>query len=144
MTGELGVLRRRALNDRLMLAERGFLDADGLPYGRWFKHLVSKNKTRTFSFRHKHSMYSIWNELCTVVMVFEAFLASPDWCRHHFQVYGPSDYRSKTSFFPGIGEAIWRSMGMRSREGQAAIQHEIWRVARAIQRVADVLGGQLL
>ncbi|KAI6673937.1 hypothetical protein NL676_001843 [Syzygium grande] len=98
MTGELGVLRRRALNDRLMLAERGFLDADGLPYGRWFKHLV----------------------------------------------YGPSDYRSKTSFFPGIGEAIWRSMGMRSREGQAAIQHEIWRVARAIQRVADVLGGQLL
>ncbi|XP_048137606.1 probable glutamate carboxypeptidase AMP1 isoform X2 [Rhodamnia argentea] len=98
MTGELGVLRRRALNDRLMLAERGFLDADGLPYGRWFKHLV----------------------------------------------YGPSDYRSKISFFPGVAEAIWRSAGMRGGEGRAPIQHEIWRVARAIQRVADVLGGRTL
>ncbi|KAF8006875.1 hypothetical protein BT93_K1010 [Corymbia citriodora subsp. variegata] len=98
MTGELKVLRRRALNDRLMLAERGFLDADGLPYGRWFKHLV----------------------------------------------YGPSDYRSKTSFFPGIAEAIWRSAGTKSGEGRASIQHEIWRVARAIQRVADVLGGRPL
>ncbi|KAK3405680.1 hypothetical protein EUGRSUZ_K01904 [Eucalyptus grandis] len=97
-TGEPGVLRRRALNDRLMLAERGFLDADGLPYGQWFKHLV----------------------------------------------YGPSDYRSRTSFFPGIAEAIWRSARMRSGEGQASIQHEIWRVARAIQRVADVLGGRPL
>lgn len=34
-------LRKRMLNDRLMLAERGFLDADGLLGNRWFKHLVS-------------------------------------------------------------------------------------------------------
>lgn len=34
-------LRIRALNDRLMLAERGFLDADGLQGRQWFKHLVS-------------------------------------------------------------------------------------------------------
>lgn len=38
--------RLRELNDRLMLAERGFLDAAGLsgraeaPYRRWLKHLV--------------------------------------------------------------------------------------------------------
>ncbi|KAL1566069.1 glutamate carboxypeptidase II [Salvia divinorum] len=34
------LLRRRALNDRLMLAERGFLDPEGLPGREWFKHLV--------------------------------------------------------------------------------------------------------
>lgn len=34
-------MKRRALNDRLMLAEKGFLDADGLRGRNWFKHLVS-------------------------------------------------------------------------------------------------------
>ncbi|XP_057805232.1 probable glutamate carboxypeptidase AMP1 isoform X2 [Salvia miltiorrhiza] len=34
------VLRRRALNDRLMLTERGFLDPEGLPGRQWFKHLI--------------------------------------------------------------------------------------------------------
>ncbi|XAR69859.1 Glutamate carboxypeptidase [Bertholletia excelsa] len=33
-------LKQRALNDRLMLAERGFLDEGGLPGRHWFKHLV--------------------------------------------------------------------------------------------------------
>lgn len=34
------VLIRRALNDRLMLTERGFLDPEGLPGRQWFKHLI--------------------------------------------------------------------------------------------------------
>ena len=34
-------MKMRALNDRLMLAERGFLDVDGLQGRQWFKHLVS-------------------------------------------------------------------------------------------------------
>jgi len=34
-------MKKRALNDRLMLAEKGFLDADGLQGKQWFKHLVS-------------------------------------------------------------------------------------------------------
>lgn len=38
---DLIMLKKRALNDRLMLAERGFLDADGLKGKQWFKHLVS-------------------------------------------------------------------------------------------------------
>ncbi|PIA54186.1 hypothetical protein AQUCO_00900616v1 [Aquilegia coerulea] len=33
-------LKRRSLNDKLMLAERGFLDAEGLQGRQWFKHLV--------------------------------------------------------------------------------------------------------
>lgn len=34
--------KRRELNDRLMLVERGFLDAEGIKGKEWFKHLVSK------------------------------------------------------------------------------------------------------
>ncbi|KAL3675040.1 hypothetical protein R1sor_024988 [Riccia sorocarpa] len=34
------LLRRRALNDRLMGAERGLLDPVGIPGREWFKHLV--------------------------------------------------------------------------------------------------------
>lgn len=44
------VAKRRELNDRLMLVERGFLDAEGIKGKEWFKHLVSKYKTLTFFF----------------------------------------------------------------------------------------------
>ncbi|XP_058085241.1 probable glutamate carboxypeptidase AMP1 isoform X3 [Magnolia sinica] len=91
-------LWRRALNDRLMLAERGFLGADGLKGRRWFKHLV----------------------------------------------YGPpNDHESKLSFFPGIADAISRGAKITKTERQSDVQHEIWRVARAIQRAAMVLRGEL-
>ncbi|CBI39092.3 unnamed protein product, partial [Vitis vinifera] len=93
---EFLVLKKRALNDRLMLAERGFLDADGLQGRQWFKHLV----------------------------------------------YGPrGDSESKLIFFPGIADAISASTRMKRKEGEAAIQHEIWRVARAIERASSALRG---
>ncbi|KAL3625117.1 hypothetical protein CASFOL_030571 [Castilleja foliolosa] len=91
---ESTVLRRRMLNDRLMLTERGFLDSEGLPGSRWFKHLI----------------------------------------------YGPrEDTGSKIEFFPGIADAMSRKGNDEERE--AAIRHEIWRVARAIQRAACALRG---
>ncbi|KDP21928.1 hypothetical protein JCGZ_03066 [Jatropha curcas] len=96
--GEFVALKLRGLNDRLMLAERGFLDADGLQGRNWFKHLI----------------------------------------------YGPpGDYESKLEFFPSIADAISRSKNIGRQDGQAAIQHEIWRVARAIERAAGALKGQL-
>lgn len=88
--GHVSVLKRRMLNDRLMLAERGFLDTDGIQGRQWFKHLV----------------------------------------------YGPAS-ESKLGFFPGVADAIYQS------KRQAVIQHEIWRVARAIRRAASALKGQL-
>ncbi|XP_035545307.1 probable glutamate carboxypeptidase AMP1 isoform X2 [Juglans regia] len=92
------VLQKRALNDRLMLAERGFLDSDGLQGRQWFKHLI----------------------------------------------YGPpSDYESKLVFFPGVADAISGSARMSRKERQAAIQHEIWRAARAIQRATRAIKGEL-
>lgn len=38
--GSTSELKKRMLNDRLMFAERGFLDAEGLRGREWFKHLV--------------------------------------------------------------------------------------------------------
>lgn len=91
------LLKKRTLNDRLMFAERGFLDADGIQGSRWFKHLV----------------------------------------------YGPhGGPASKLVYFPTIVNAISQSTRM-TEARQAAIQHEIWRVARAIQRAANVLNGEL-
>ncbi|XP_073005276.1 probable glutamate carboxypeptidase VP8 isoform X1 [Typha latifolia] len=96
---EFSALRRRAFNDRLMLVERSFLEAEGLKGRHWFKHL----------------------------------LFSP-----------PEDYESKVSFFPGIVDAISRARKLASeKEGQLAIQHEIWRIARAITRAAHALRGDL-
>ncbi|KAK2988848.1 hypothetical protein RJ640_020212, partial [Escallonia rubra] len=92
------ILKKRTLNDRLMFAERGFLDAEGLEGRKWFKHLI----------------------------------------------YGPcSDSKSKLVFFPGIVDAMFPSTRVNQRERQAAIQHEIWRVARAIERAAYALKGEL-
>ncbi|CAA0822581.1 Probable glutamate carboxypeptidase 2 [Striga hermonthica] len=92
---ESTVLRRRALNDRLMLTERGFLDSEGLPARPWFRHLI----------------------------------------------YGPrGNQESKIDFFPGIADAISRKSNDEQRE--AAIRHEIWRVARAIRNAALVLRGE--
>jgi len=40
-SGQFVDMKIRALNDKLMLAEKGFLDGDGLKGKQWFKHLVS-------------------------------------------------------------------------------------------------------
>ncbi|KAK8673095.1 hypothetical protein V6N13_111451 [Hibiscus sabdariffa] len=99
LTDGLLALKIRALNDRLMLAERGFLDTDGIKGKEWFKHLI----------------------------------------------YGPrSNQRSKLDFFPGISDAIAESTRMSGRDRDATIQHEIWRVARAIQRAAAALRGEVI
>ncbi|XP_038905595.1 probable glutamate carboxypeptidase AMP1 [Benincasa hispida] len=95
---DVALFQKRALNDRLMLAERGFLDVDGLRGRPWFKHLV----------------------------------------------YGPpSDYESALVYFPSIADAVSESKKMNKREMEEVIQHEIWRVARAIRRAALALKGEL-
>ncbi|KAL6638010.1 hypothetical protein ACP70R_025582 [Stipagrostis hirtigluma subsp. patula] len=95
---EYAMMRRRLLNDRLLLAERSFLQTEGLEGREWFKHL----------------------------------LYSP-----------PEDYESNFSFFPGIADAISRSGNLSVKERQEAVQHEVWRVCRAIQRATSVLRGEL-
>lgn len=64
-------------------------------------------------------------------------------CLIDVQVYGPhSGSGSKLVYFPTIIDAISQSTGM-PQARDAAIQHEIWRVARAIQRAAYALNGEL-
>ncbi|KAJ3669936.1 hypothetical protein LUZ60_010260 [Juncus effusus] len=91
------VLKRRELNDRLILVERSFLQEEGLNGRPWFKHL----------------------------------LYSP-----------PADYESKLSFFTGIADALYKSKktGMKT---QSVVRHEIWVVARAIEKASKVLRGGL-
>ncbi|KAK7396813.1 hypothetical protein VNO78_17972 [Psophocarpus tetragonolobus] len=95
-TASIVAMKKRALNDRLMLAEKGFLDADGLRGKQWFKHLV----------------------------------------------FGPSNNHESLNIFPGISDSITNSTGVSQRERVASIQHEIWRVARAIRRAASALRGE--
>ena len=54
----------------------------------------------------------------------------------------PEDYESELSFFPGIADAISRQGNQSTRQRQAAVRQELWRVAMAIERAANVLRGE--
>lgn len=58
------------------------------------------------------------------------------------QIFGPqTDGGSELNFFPGVVGAVYQAMWMNKGERLEAIQHEVWRVARAIQRAACMLKG---
>jgi len=93
-------LKVRNLNDRLIMGERAFTDADGLPERAWYKHLI----------------------------------------------YGPSgDNEYGTLSFPGVSDLIASAMDDEMKQKRnnvwSGVQHEIWKVSRAVSRVALVLRG---
>lgn len=64
------------------------------------------------------------------------------WYKH--LIYGPSrhdDYGSKS--FPGVDEAIEKAKKLKTAESWKFVQHEIWRVARAVRRAAQIINGEL-
>ncbi|XP_026441044.1 probable glutamate carboxypeptidase LAMP1 [Papaver somniferum] len=64
------------------------------------------------------------------------------WYKH--LIYGPSkynDYGSKS--FPGIDDAIEKAKTLNTMESWRLVQHEIWRVSRAITHASLVLNGKL-
>lgn len=64
------------------------------------------------------------------------------WYKH--LIYGPSrnnDYGSKC--FPGIDDAIENAKSLNTAESWQFVQHEIWRVSRAVNHAALVLNGEL-
>uniref|UniRef100_A0A6N2N2R4 Aminopeptidase NAALADL1 n=1 Tax=Salix viminalis TaxID=40686 RepID=A0A6N2N2R4_SALVM len=88
----------REINDRLMMAERAFTDAEGLSGRPWYKHLI----------------------------------------------YAPSkhdDYGS--NYFPGIDDAIEKAKSLSTPESWHLVQHQVWRVSRAVRHVSQVLDGEL-
>ncbi|XP_024544851.1 probable glutamate carboxypeptidase LAMP1 [Selaginella moellendorffii] len=88
----------RSLNDRMLLAERSFLDPSGLTGTSWYKHVI----------------------------------------------YGPSGKNHYNSqLFPGVCDALAAAMSINNKASWNALQHEIWKVARAITNVAHFLSGEL-
>lgn len=88
----------RQLNDRLMMAERAFIDRDGLLGRQWYKHLI----------------------------------------------YAPSEHNDYGSVsFPGISDAIEKAKKENTKESWSSVQHEVWRVSRAVIHVSLVLNGVL-
>lgn len=123
------------MNDHLVMAERAFTDADGLPGSPWYKHLVK--------------------DICSkyMIAVFVMFLKCKviktelHICLARMQVYGPSKINKYgTTAFPGISDLLALVAGdeaNHSGDGWAGVQHQIWRVSRAISRVALVIHGEL-
>ncbi|XP_024528345.1 probable glutamate carboxypeptidase LAMP1 [Selaginella moellendorffii] len=87
-------LKRRSLNDRLMLAERSFLDPMGLAQDPSSKHLIYGQTTS--------------------------------------DLYGSQS-------FPGISLALANALAKMDKSTSSVLQHEIWKVARAITNAARVL-----
>ncbi|KAG0451314.1 hypothetical protein HPP92_026284 [Vanilla planifolia] len=69
-------------------------------------------------------------------------LSGRPWYKH--LIYGPSqynDYESKS--FPGIDDAVENAKKLNTSESRRLLQHEVWRVARAISQASLVLSGEL-
>ncbi|KAK1437569.1 hypothetical protein QVD17_03363 [Tagetes erecta] len=69
-------------------------------------------------------------------------LSGRPWYKH--LIYAPSkhdDYGSKC--FPGIDDAIENAKKLNTKDSWLSVQHEIWRVSRAITQTALVLHGEL-
>nr|CAB3474391.1 unnamed protein product [Digitaria exilis] len=65
-----------------------------------------------------------------------------EWFKH--LVYGPSEYNDwETASYPGIANAISRAKRSNTSESWKFVQHEIFRVARAVAQASAVLGGSL-
>ncbi|CAB4318714.1 unnamed protein product [Prunus armeniaca] len=69
-------------------------------------------------------------------------LLGRSWYKH--LIYGPSkhdDYGSKS--FPGIDEAIEKAKSLKTAESWKLVQHEVWRVARAVRHASQIINGEL-
>ncbi|GBG91296.1 hypothetical protein CBR_g52181 [Chara braunii] len=91
------MIMRRSINDRLMLAERAVISAEGIDECSSCKNLIYSN-------------------------------------------HGDNDY--DTNAFPGIAGALAKAVNLHGdASAWAKVQHEIWRVSRAITNIALVLKG---
>ncbi|CAH8390068.1 unnamed protein product [Eruca vesicaria subsp. sativa] len=69
-------------------------------------------------------------------------LSGRTWYKH--LVYGPAKYNEYGSkSFPGIDDAIDNAKRVKTKASWGLVQHEIWRVSRAIRHASLVLKGEL-
>ncbi|CAI5971200.1 unnamed protein product [Closterium sp. NIES-65] len=130
------------VNERLFLAERGFLDRHGIgPQYTWFKHLGFGGVewvSVEWAFLHGHGI----GPHCTW---FKQLVGG------RMMVLSEKDNVYATPAFPAIRDAIADFIKSSASKGNleggeewSAVQHEIFRAARAIERAAKILKGQLL
>ncbi|XP_019175828.1 PREDICTED: probable glutamate carboxypeptidase 2 [Ipomoea nil] len=87
-------------------------------------------------------------ELNDRLMMAERAFTDPDglttrpWYKH--MIFAPSkhnDYGSKS--FPGVDDSIEQAKSVNTKQSWLLVQHEVWRVARAITQASLVLSGKL-
>ena len=137
----------RSLNDRLIMAERAFVDPEGLPGQPWYRHLVSWYIVM--------GRQSIWLVAAGEVAT-PSILSSHSICDHcsfyllcwgifyWVQVYAPivdNGYGSQA--FPGIAYSLAAALEEPSASAWEAVQHQVHKTARAIGAAAKVLSGGL-
>jgi len=65
-----------------------------------------------------------------------------EWFKH--LVYGPSDQNDwDTAVYPGIANAIASARSSNTSESWKFVQHEVYRVARAVTQASAILSGRL-
>ncbi|KAJ4708548.1 Peptidase M28 family protein [Melia azedarach] len=109
------------------------------------KKAMEKAKGSVSTWKNDHSKVRELND--RLMMAERAFtdrdgLSGRPWCKH--LIYAPSkhnDYGSKS--FPGIDDAIEEAKNLNTTESWHTVQHEVWRISRAIRQASLVLNGKL-
>ncbi|KAI4380007.1 hypothetical protein MLD38_006241 [Melastoma candidum] len=105
--------------------------------------------------RSKRQISSMWKdenikvrELNDRLMMTERAFTDPDglpakpWYKH--LIYAPTKHNGYGSrYFPGIEDAVEEASGLKTTDSWRAVQHQIWRVSRAIKHASIVLSGHL-
>ncbi|KAG5569658.1 hypothetical protein H5410_059424 [Solanum commersonii] len=108
---------------------------------------TSRIKDDIKALKTKRSRASVRELNDRLIMTERAFtdrdgLSSRTWYKH--LIYAPAkhdDYGSNS--FPGISDAIENAKSLNSSDSWHSVQHEVWRVARAITQASLVLSGRL-
>lgn len=104
-----------------------------------------KDEIKALKAKRRHASVRELND--RLIMTERAFtdrdgLSERTWYKH--LIYAPArhdDYGSNS--FPGISDAIERAKSLNTSDSWHSVQHEVWRVARAITQASLVLSGRL-
>ncbi|KAJ0089860.1 hypothetical protein Patl1_13362 [Pistacia atlantica] len=109
------------------------------------KKAINKAKGWASIWKKDHSKVRELND--RLMMAERAFtdrdgLFGRTWYKH--LIYAPSKHNNYGSrSFPGIQDAVEEANNLKTAESWLTVQHEVWRVSRAVNHVSLVLNGEL-